>query len=159
MILCTIHTDVIATICFKYNSDKFLVFCGLSNGYLTPCVSVPYFYGFVYERVNSPLARSQNIILYHYLSLWRHAKVTALNRAKILLVGLGVGGILVAQVGRSRLDLRIENHLPDLLGWNRLAALLERLVVGVEFLEPHAVDVRQTGALVRAHEGPVLVGF
>ena len=85
------------------------------------------------------------------------AQVGRADGAQILLVGLAVGGVLVQDVRRARLDLRVQDGKPELLRLHGLAHLARRLVLLVQRLKLLAPRVDKAGALVGAHESPVCV--
>ena len=82
------------------------------------------------------------------------AQVGGANDAQVLLVALGVAGVLVQHVRSTGLNLGFQNLLPQLAGFDGLAALSFGLVAVVECLKLGSVGVKKTGAFVGAHEGP-----
>lgn len=76
-------------------------------------------------------------------------KVAGLDRAQVLLVGLGIGRILVEELRATRLDLRVQNHLPNLLRRHRLATATLLLLPRLKFLEGLAMAIRKTRGLIR----------
>ena len=62
-------------------------------------------------------------------------KITGLDRAEMLLIGLAVSCVLLQELRTPRLDLGIQNHLPDLLSRQRLATAILLLVLQIELLE------------------------
>ena len=87
------------------------------------------------------------------------AEVGRPDGAQILLVGLAVGGVLVEHVWRAGFHLAFQHFEPEVLGLNGLPSLAFHLVLGVQRLELCAPSVRQSGAFVGAHEGPIAVLF
>ena len=61
-------------------------------------------------------------------------QVAALDRSKVLLVRFFIASILVQHVGRSRLDLRLHDGVPEFLGFDHLAGDSLRFVLCVQFL-------------------------
>ena len=45
-------------------------------------------------------------------------QIAGLDRTQMLLVGLTIGCVLLQEIRPTRLDLRVQNHLPNLLSWN-----------------------------------------
>lgn len=62
-------------------------------------------------------------------------KITGFDRPEMLLIGLTVGCVLLQELRTSRLNLRVQNHLPDLLGRQGLATAILLLVLQIELLE------------------------
>ena len=87
------------------------------------------------------------------------AEVRRLDGAKVLLVALAVGGVLVEQVGVARLHLRVEDLEPERPRVDRLVRLALRLVPLVERLELVAAAIGEPRALVGAKERPLAVAL
>ena len=83
------------------------------------------------------------------------AQVGALDRAQVLLVGLGVARVLVEHVRVARLDLRLEDRKPQLLRLDRLLGAPLLLVALVQLVKLLAPDLGEPGALRGAHQRPV----
>eukprot|EP00754_Rhynchopus_humris_P001505 Rhum_TRINITY_DN10876_c0_g1::Rhum_TRINITY_DN10876_c0_g1_i1::g.40448::m.40448 len=86
------------------------------------------------------------------------AQVAALDRAQVLLVGLRVARVLVQQVRRARLDLRLKHREPQGVRRHRLQRTALTLVPLVERLEVGAPDVGEPLGRVGVEEGPGAVG-
>ncbi len=62
-------------------------------------------------------------------------EITGLDRSKMLLIGLAVRCVLLQELRTPRLDLRVQDHLPNLLGRKGLATAILLLVLQIELLE------------------------
>lgn len=77
----------------------------------------------------------------------------------MLLIGLAIGRILVQKLRTPCLDLRVQNHLPDLLSRNRLATAVLLLLLNVEILKLRTPHVRKTRCLIGRKERPHTIGL
>ena len=118
----------------------------------TPPVPVPDTHVPILERTNRKRAVSG-----HENGLGGHAQIRRLDGAEILLVRLGVGRILVQQIGCAGLDLAVEDALPEFAGLDLLAPPPLPLVALIEVLEGRAPDVGEARGLGGAKERPRLV--
>lgn len=79
--------------------------------------------------------------------------------AQVLLVRLGVGGVFVEHERVARLDLGLEDGVPQLLRLDGPLGPTLLLVLVEEGVKLGAVAVGQTGRLGGAEERPVAVGL
>lgn len=70
-----------------------------------------------------------------------------------------IRSVLVEHKGTSGLDLGVQDSEPKLLCLDDLSELAFPFVLFVKIVESLAMHIGQTGALVRAHQCPVSVGF
>mmetsp|Transcript_13702 Transcript_13702/g.29666 ORF Transcript_13702/g.29666 Transcript_13702/m.29666 type:complete len:227 (+) Transcript_13702:1024-1704(+) len=87
------------------------------------------------------------------------AQVRAADCAEVLLVGLAVGRILVENIRRARLDLRVQDCEPELLRWYRSQSATLFLVPLIHCLKLVAPHVAQAGSFIRTEEAPLSVGL
>ena len=85
------------------------------------------------------------------------AQVARLDRPQVLLVGVPVDGVLVHHVRRAGLALAFDDRRPQGLRLDGLPALPFPLVLLVQTFELLTVELAESRALVRAHQGPVSV--
>lgn len=84
-------------------------------------------------------------------------QITRLDRTQVLLIRLRVGCVLLEKLRTPRLDLRVQDHLPNLLCRHRLASTTLLLLLGVEILEDLSMAIRKTRSLIRREERPLTV--
>eukprot|EP00754_Rhynchopus_humris_P024464 Rhum_TRINITY_DN14894_c1_g1::Rhum_TRINITY_DN14894_c1_g1_i1::g.125998::m.125998 len=82
------------------------------------------------------------------------AKVAALDRAEVLLVRLRVARVLVHQVGRARLDLRLDDGEPQVVRLHGADRTTLPLVARVQLLESRSPGVAQPVAQGRVEQRP-----
>lgn len=85
------------------------------------------------------------------------AQVAGFYGSKVLLVGLPVASVLVEHIWSSRLDLRVDDCLPELSCLEGPSSFAFPLILGVQLFELFAPNFRQSGTLIRAHERPQLI--
>ena len=73
------------------------------------------------------------------------------------MVRLAVAGVFVQHVGRSCLNLRVDDLLPKPSSLDRFASPAFLLVLGVELLELFAVTLKEAWALIWAHQSPLFI--
>mmetsp|Transcript_7613 Transcript_7613/g.16524 ORF Transcript_7613/g.16524 Transcript_7613/m.16524 type:complete len:331 (-) Transcript_7613:1550-2542(-) len=85
------------------------------------------------------------------------AKVGGFDSAQVLLVGFGIAGVFVEDVGGAGLSLRVEDGVPEFPGLHLFGIAFFMFILMIEFLKLFSVHVRESGTFVGTHEGPLPV--